>query len=57
MKYVIEHDCLGLGSGYEVVLRPQGYIIDTFRGKTAERRAIRMAADMNCTIDDEDRDL
>lgn len=57
MKYAIERDCMGLGNGYEVVLRPQGYIIDTFRGKTAEKRANRMADSMNSTIDEEDRDL
>ena len=55
MKYTVEHDCLGLGSGYEVVQRPSGYIMDTFRGKNAERRAERCAASMNSAIDKEDR--
>ena len=56
MKYVVESDCMGLGSGFEVVLRPAGYIIDTYHGKTAKRRAEKAAAIMNSTIDEEDRE-
>lgn len=47
---------MGLGSGYEVVQRPSGYVMDTFRGKTAKRRAERCAEIMNSAIDEEDKE-